>query len=58
MQRRPIHSSHYSHPESIDLRGSTYPSTAKRFLAIEQTIKEIDEKAQKGLPIAPTRRSQ
>ncbi len=47
-----------NHPKSIDLRGSTHPSTAKRFVAIESTIKEIDEKERHGLLIAPTRQGE
>lgn len=42
------------HPQSIDLMGSTHPSTARRFLSIENTIKEIENKRIEGLPIEPT----
>ena len=41
------------HPQSIDLKGSTHPSTVRRFLAIENTIKEIEKKRLAGLPIEP-----
>ena len=44
------------HPNSIHLKGSTHPSTARRFLAIENTLAEINEKKKKGLPIAPSKR--
>ena len=44
------------HPKAIDLEGSTHPSTAKRFLAIENTIREIEEKVQKGVDVVPTRK--
>lgn len=44
------------HPKAIDLEGSTHPSTAKRFLAIENTIGEIEEKVEQGLDVVPTRK--
>ena len=41
------------HPGSIDFRGISHPSTAIRFLAIEGTVKEINEKETSELPIIP-----
>lgn len=46
------------HPGSI--KGgflATHPSTPERFLAIERTSREIQEKRQQGLPLIPERRS-
>lgn len=44
------------HPEAVDLEGSTHPSTGKRFLAIENTVKEIELKVRDGLKVEPTRK--
>lgn len=41
------------HPRAIHLEGSTHPSTAKRFLAMEKAIEEVEEKQRKGLPLTP-----
>ncbi len=41
------------HPGSIDFRGISHPSTAIRFLAIEGTVKEINEKETSELSIMP-----
>ena len=40
-------------PESIDRAGTTHPSSAIRFAAIEQTVAEISDKLRLGLPIVP-----
>ena len=40
-------------PVSIHLEGTTHPSSAIRFLAIEQTVLEIDDKRRKGESIVP-----
>lgn len=40
-------------PGSIHLVGSTHPSSAKRFLAIQETAKEIAMKKRQGLPLEP-----
>lgn len=37
----------------IHLAGGSHPSTAKRFLALEATVKEINAKKAKGLPLVP-----
>ena len=42
-------------PGGIHLDGSTHPSTAKRFLALEQAIAEIDKKEKEGKPLLPDR---
>ncbi len=42
-----------SSPGAINLSGSTHPSTAKRFLALEATVKEINAKKAAGLPLLP-----
>ena len=31
--------------------GTIHPSTAKRFLAMEKAIEEVEEKQKKGLPL-------
>lgn len=46
------------HPGSINLHGSTHPSTAKRFLAIEAAVKEVRTKMAAGLSLAPEERKQ
>lgn len=43
-----------SNPAAIHLRGSTHPSTAKRFLAIGATADEVADKSAKGLPLVPS----
>ena len=42
-----------SHPYAINLKGSSHPSTAKRFLAIKATVEEINLKKEKGLMLIP-----
>ena len=41
------------HPAGIHLAGSTHPSTAKRYLAIEATVQEINMKRANGLSLVP-----
>lgn len=43
------------HPAAIEDRGflATHPSTPKRFLALEQTINEIQDKQSRGVPLFP-----
>jgi hypothetical protein len=43
-------------PGAIDLRGTSHPSTALRFLALEQTGAEIRDKRQTGAPMLPNPR--
>lgn len=43
-----------ANPAAIHLAGSTHPSTAKRFLAIEAAADEVVKKAAGGEPLAPT----
>ena len=45
------------HPTAIHLLGSTHPSTAKRFLAVEQAVEEFQMKKAKGLPLVPEERN-
>lgn len=40
-------------PHAIHLEGTTHPSTAKRFLAMEKAIEEVEEKQKNGLPLVP-----
>lgn len=40
-------------PASIDLQGASHPSTAVRFLAIEETAKEIQAKLENFQPLIP-----
>ncbi len=40
-------------PQSIHLAGTTHPSTAVRFLAMEQTTTEIAAKQRDGRPLLP-----
>ncbi len=42
-----------ANPKSIDLAGSSHPSSAKRYLAIEQTAKEIANKRRNKQPLIP-----
>ena len=44
------------HPEAINLKGSTHPSTAKRFIAIKKAAEEIKEKQRLGKPLIPEKR--
>lgn len=46
-----------SHPAAIHLAGSTHPSTAKRFLAIEQAVAEFERKRKNRLPLIPDERA-
>ncbi len=46
-----------AHPKSIHLAGSTHPSTAKRFLAIEQALSEFERKSRNNLPLIPEERA-
>ncbi len=46
-----------SHPQAIHLSGSTHPSTATRFLAIEKTVDEIETKRANNLPLVPDERA-
>lgn len=42
------------HPGSINTNhASTHPATAERFIAIEKTIEQIDEKQQQGMALMP-----
>ena len=45
-----------THPMAINLKGSTHPSTAKRFLAIEKTAEEIKQKIKRGEPLIPEKK--
>ena len=45
------------HPSAIDLKGSSHPSTAMRFLSIEEASKEFSLKKQQGEALVPTRKS-
>ena len=42
-----------SHPQIIGMKGGTHPSSAKRFVLIEKTVQEIQDKKQRGLPLIP-----
>ncbi len=42
-----------SNPEAIHLSGSSHPSTAVRFVALDQTVKEIQSKKTAGRTLAP-----
>lgn len=42
-----------ANPTSIHLEGSSHPSTAKRFLAIEAAAAEVERKRAGGEPLAP-----
>ncbi len=42
-----------AHPNAINLQGSTHPSTATRFLAIEKAVEEIEQKKANGRPLEP-----
>jgi len=45
-----------AHPNAINLKGSTHPSTAKRFLALEKAVEEIEQKKANGRPLTPEMR--
>ena len=45
-----------SNPAAIHIAGSTHPSTAKRFLALEATVKEIRAKKARGAKLIPEER--
>jgi len=45
-----------SNPGAIHLAGSTHPSTAKRFLSLEATVKEINAKKAAGKKLVPQER--
>lgn len=42
-----------AHPSAIGLQGTTHPSSAKRFLAVEAASREVAEKRVKGAPLVP-----
>lgn len=42
-----------AHPSAIGLQGTTHPSSAKRFLAVEAASREIAGKRAKGAPLVP-----
>jgi len=44
------------YPHAIDLAGSTHPSTAKRFLAVEMAAGEVADKRLRNLPLIPEER--
>lgn len=46
-----------SNPAAIYLAGGTHPSTAKRFLALEQAVAEFERKREEGLPLFPDERA-
>ena len=46
-----------AHPEAIGLQGSTHPSSAKRFLAVEAATRDIAEKRRRGEPLVPYMKS-
>lgn len=45
-------------PGGIHLAGTSHPSTAKRFVALEQTVKEISAKRASGRALKPEEKSQ
>ena len=45
-----------SNPSAIHMAGGSHPSTAKRFLALEATVKEIKSKKARGAKLAPEER--
>lgn len=45
-----------AHPNAINLQGSTHPSTAKRFLALEKAVEEIEMKKAQGRKLEPEMR--
>ena len=42
-----------AHPGAINLKGSSHPSTAYRFLAIKKAVEEINQKKAEGLMLIP-----
>jgi len=44
------------YPQVISLAGSTHPSTAKRFLAVEMAVGEVADKRLRNLPLIPEER--
>ena len=46
-----------AHPSAIGLQGTTHPSSAKRFLAVEAASREVAGKRAKGAPLVPYRNS-
>ena len=46
-----------AHPRAIGLEGTTHPSSAKRFLAVEAATKEIAGKRARGEPLIPYMKS-
>ena len=46
------------HPSAIDLIGSSHPSTATRFLSIEEASLEFNGKQQEGRPLIPTKKGE
>ena len=42
-----------THPSAINLKGTTHPSTAKRFIAIQKTVEEIKQKIENKQPLIP-----
>jgi predicted Zn-dependent protease len=46
------------HPAAIHLKGSTHPSSAKRFVALEETVAEINAKKASGAPLVPEEKSE
>lgn len=47
-----------SNPKAIHLAGTSHPSTAKRFLALEATVKEIMQKRANGQVLIPEERDE
>jgi hypothetical protein len=43
------------YPESIHLKGTTHPSSAKRFLMMKKAAAEIKAKKERGEPLLPKR---
>ena len=41
------------HPAAIHLKGTSHPSSAKRFVALEETVAEIKAKQASGAPLVP-----
>ena len=44
------------HPNAIGLAGTTHPSTAKRFLAVQAAADEISRKREENMPLIPEER--
>ncbi len=47
-----------THPDAIHLAGTDHPSTAKRFIAMEETAREIGRKEEANQPIVPEKKDQ